>query len=85
MLLVAFAAWERRTANPMLPLHMFRSRAFAAANAVSLVPAIWVGSVVVAVAAVAALAIPSRVSAGVRGSHRGRQIAVGLSKAGLAG
>ncbi len=36
LLLVLFAAWERRTANPMLPLHMFRSRAFAAANAVSL-------------------------------------------------
>ena len=36
ILLVLFAAWERRTANPMLPLHMFRSRAFAAANAVSL-------------------------------------------------
>jgi EmrB/QacA subfamily drug resistance transporter len=36
VLLVLFAAWERRTANPMLPLHMFRSRAFAAANAVSL-------------------------------------------------
>jgi EmrB/QacA subfamily drug resistance transporter len=35
-LLVLFAAWERRTANPMLPLHMFRSRAFAAANGVSL-------------------------------------------------
>ena len=36
VLLVLFAAWERRTASPMLPLHMFRSRAFAAANAVSL-------------------------------------------------
>ncbi len=36
ILLVLFALWERRTANPMLPLHMFRSRAFAAANAVSL-------------------------------------------------
>ena len=36
VLLVVFAAWERRTPNPMLPLHMFRSRAFAAANAVSL-------------------------------------------------
>ena len=36
VLLVLFAAWERRTDNPMLPLHMFRSRAFAAANAVSL-------------------------------------------------
>jgi EmrB/QacA subfamily drug resistance transporter len=35
-LLVLFAAWERRSDNPMLPLHMFRSRAFAAANAVSL-------------------------------------------------
>jgi EmrB/QacA subfamily drug resistance transporter len=36
VLLVLFAAWERRTSAPMLPLHMFRSRAFAAANAVSL-------------------------------------------------
>ncbi len=36
LLLAAFGIWERRTANPMLPLHMFRSRAFAAANAVSL-------------------------------------------------
>ncbi len=36
VLLVAFTAWERRVAEPMLPLHMFRSRAFAAANAVSL-------------------------------------------------
>ena len=36
VLLVLFAAWERRTTDPMLPLHMFRSRAFAAANAVSL-------------------------------------------------
>src|SRR5512146_497267 len=36
VLLVLFAVWERRTGNPMLPLHMFRSRAFAAANAVSL-------------------------------------------------
>ncbi len=35
-LLVAFLAWERHAATPMLPLHMFRSRAFAAANSVSL-------------------------------------------------
>ncbi|HEY3336064.1 MAG TPA: DHA2 family efflux MFS transporter permease subunit [Candidatus Limnocylindrales bacterium] len=36
VLLVAFVAWEARTANPMLPLRFFRSRAFSAANAVSL-------------------------------------------------
>jgi EmrB/QacA subfamily drug resistance transporter len=36
VLLVAFVAWERRATAPMLPLHMFRSRAFAAANGVSL-------------------------------------------------
>ena len=35
-LLVAFAAWERRAAQPMLPLAFFRNRAFAATNAVSL-------------------------------------------------
>ena len=35
-LLVAFVAWEARADHPMLPLHLFRSRAFAAANAVSL-------------------------------------------------
>ena len=36
LLLVAFVAWEARTPNPMLPLRFFRSRAFSAANAVSL-------------------------------------------------
>ncbi|TML99016.1 MAG: MFS transporter [Actinobacteria bacterium] len=35
-LLVAFVAWERRAPAPMLPLRFFRSRAFAATNAVSL-------------------------------------------------
>jgi EmrB/QacA subfamily drug resistance transporter len=35
-LLVAFVLWESRAAAPMLPLHMFRSRAFAAANIASL-------------------------------------------------
>jgi len=35
LLLIAFAAWERRTPTPMLPLRFFRSRAFAATNAVS--------------------------------------------------
>jgi EmrB/QacA subfamily drug resistance transporter len=35
-LMAAFVAWEGRVAQPMLPLHLFRSRAFAAANAVSL-------------------------------------------------
>ena len=32
----AFLTWEARTAAPMLPLHLFRSRAFAAANVVSM-------------------------------------------------
>ena len=35
-LLVAFAGWEQRTAQPMLPLRFFRQRAFAAGNAASL-------------------------------------------------
>lgn len=36
VLLVAFIAWERRTAEPMLPLHLFGSRTFAAVNIASL-------------------------------------------------
>jgi EmrB/QacA subfamily drug resistance transporter len=36
VLLALFTAWERRAAHPMLPLRLFRSRAFAAANIVSL-------------------------------------------------
>jgi EmrB/QacA subfamily drug resistance transporter len=36
-LLSAFAAWERRTAAPLLPLGLFSSRQFNAANAVTLV------------------------------------------------
>jgi EmrB/QacA subfamily drug resistance transporter len=35
-LVAAFAAWETRASSPMLPLRFFRSRAFAATNAVSL-------------------------------------------------
>ncbi len=35
-LLIAFVAWEGRTATPMLPMTFFRSRAFSATNAVSL-------------------------------------------------
>jgi EmrB/QacA subfamily drug resistance transporter len=31
----AFIAWERRSEHPMLPLELFRSRTFSAANAVS--------------------------------------------------
>jgi EmrB/QacA subfamily drug resistance transporter len=34
-LLLAFLAWERRTAEPMIPLRLFRARAFSAANASS--------------------------------------------------
>ena len=34
-LIAAFVAWERHTASPMIPLRLFRSRAFSAANAVS--------------------------------------------------
>jgi len=34
--LIGFVAWERRAAAPMLPLRFFRSRAFSAANGVSL-------------------------------------------------
>ena len=33
MLAVAFVAWELRAADPMVPLRLFRSRAFAAGNA----------------------------------------------------
>src|SRR5882672_1999546 len=36
LLLAAFVGWEARTSNPMLPLRLFRSRAFSAANVVSL-------------------------------------------------
>jgi MFS family permease len=35
ILLVAFFLWEGRVRHPMLPLNMFRSRGFTAANAVS--------------------------------------------------
>ena len=35
LLLVGFYVWERRAAHPMLPLSMFRSRGFSAANGVS--------------------------------------------------
>jgi hypothetical protein len=35
--LIAFFFFERRTANPMLPLEIFRSRQFSAANAVTFV------------------------------------------------
>ncbi len=34
--ILAFIGWEARTAEPMLPLRLFRSRTFSAANAVSL-------------------------------------------------
>jgi EmrB/QacA subfamily drug resistance transporter len=33
VLLLAFAAWERRVSEPMVPLRLFRSRAFAVGNA----------------------------------------------------
>ena len=36
-LLGAFIAWERRAPAPMLPLHLFRSRAFSVTNGVSLI------------------------------------------------
>src|SRR4051794_3085110 len=36
LLLAAFVAWELRAAAPMLPMRLFRSRAFAATNGVSL-------------------------------------------------
>jgi EmrB/QacA subfamily drug resistance transporter len=35
-LLAGFVVWERRTAEPMLPMRFFRNRAFAAANGASL-------------------------------------------------
>jgi EmrB/QacA subfamily drug resistance transporter len=35
-LIAAFLVWEARTAEPMLPLRLFRSRAFSAANLVSI-------------------------------------------------
>jgi len=37
VLLVAFAAWERRAPHPMLPLRFFHSRTFAAANGVGFI------------------------------------------------
>ena len=36
VLLAAFIAWEARSAEPMLPLRLFRSRSFTAANVVSM-------------------------------------------------
>ena len=36
VLLLGFVGWEARAKNPMLPIRLFRSRAFAAANTVSL-------------------------------------------------
>jgi EmrB/QacA subfamily drug resistance transporter len=36
ILVAAFVAWEARAAEPMLPLRLFRSRSFSAANVVSL-------------------------------------------------
>ncbi len=36
ILLIGFVAWEARTAEPMLPLRLFRSRTFSAANIVSM-------------------------------------------------
>jgi EmrB/QacA subfamily drug resistance transporter len=36
ILLAGFAAWEARTSEPMLPLRLFRSQAFSAANVISL-------------------------------------------------
>ncbi|HET7171928.1 MAG TPA: MFS transporter [Gaiellales bacterium] len=36
LLLIAFVAWERRAREPMLPMRYFENRAFAAANAASL-------------------------------------------------
>ncbi len=35
-LLVGFVLWEGRTAHPMMPLHLFRSGVFSAANAMTL-------------------------------------------------
>jgi len=34
LLLTAFVAWERRTSDPMLPMHFFGSRSFTASNGV---------------------------------------------------
>lgn len=36
VLVTAFLAWERRVADPILPLHLFRSRAFSAVNGAAL-------------------------------------------------
>jgi len=36
VLLAGFVAWEARSAEPMLPLRLFRSRSFSAANVVSM-------------------------------------------------
>ena len=36
LLIAAFVAWERAHADPMLPLRLFRRRAFRAANVASL-------------------------------------------------
>jgi len=36
VLMIGFLAWQARTASPMLPLRLFRSRTFSASNAASL-------------------------------------------------
>jgi EmrB/QacA subfamily drug resistance transporter len=36
LLLIAFVAWERRSPDPMMPLHLFRSRNFAVGNLTTL-------------------------------------------------
>src|SRR2546430_5969011 len=36
LMVLAFAAWEQRAREPMLPLHLFRSRGFAMTNVASL-------------------------------------------------
>jgi EmrB/QacA subfamily drug resistance transporter len=48
-LIVGFVAWERRAPEPMLPLRLFRSRAFSAANAATfLMSAALIGAVFLA-------------------------------------
>jgi EmrB/QacA subfamily drug resistance transporter len=49
VLMAAFLAWESRAVAPMLPLRLFRSRSFAAANAATfLMPAALIGAVFLA-------------------------------------
>jgi MFS family permease len=65
VLLLAFAAWEQRVSEPMVPLRLFRSRAFAAGNATTflMTGAIFAAGFKPALAACAGFALLAALSA----------------------